>query len=533
MRKIYVLILLTLLSVLPAWGDNRTERTDKKYILPEEMYGKLFYDVMYCDSLFGPGRLFIEPKSFVDALPKSDPKDILIRYEFNQQESLADFIQKNFIIPDNKERKNTGQAKNIDDHIKSLWSVLTCSPDREQSGTLITMHYPYFVPGGRFREMYYWDSYFSMLGMICDRQDSLVSNMLENFADVINDIGFIPNGMRTYYLGRSQPPYFSFMIEDGAKILGKQIYLKYLPEMLKEHAFWMRGEDSVSALQPAFLRVVRMKDGELLNRYYDNYAAPRPEAFRYDIITGKELTAADPNADVHALFRNLRASAESGFDFSSRWMADGKNLYTLQTTSEIPVDLNCLMYHLETTIAKAYGMNGNHQERAHYLRLAQARGKAIMKYLWSEETGFFEDYVWSTGKLSSNQSIAGVYPLFCRIATKSQAKSVERTILKTYLKMGGVLTTPKHTGQQWDAPNGWAPLQWVTYKGLKNYNLHGTADNLKSRWMKTCLKVYLSTGKMMEKYDVERQADTGGGEYGNQTGFGWTNGVYRAMESDL
>lgn len=524
------LLLLFFLVSLNLWAGLPDGVARRQYVIPEKMYGRLFYDVMACDTLFGPGKLFVESKTFVDMVPRQLLSAILHHYDVECGQDLGGFLTRHFVIPQPVEREGLGKTGDIDSYIKSLWSFLTCRPDAPQEGTLIAMKHDYFVPGGRFREMYYWDSYFSMLGMLCDNQDTLVVNMLDNFAHVIDEIGFIPNGMRTYYLSRSQPPFFSFMLEDAAKKMGNHIYLKYLSQLEKEYRFWMTGADSVSAAHPACRRVVRMPDGELLNRYYDNLATPRPEAYRNDIETGKELLRAVPTADVTALYRELRASAESGLDFSSRWMADGKSLHSLRTTSIVPVDLNCLLHHIEVMLARAYRYDGNRLKEKQYRSLAKVRAKAIRKYFWSASDGFFKDYVWTTRSLSPYESLAGVFPLFCGVATKRQAVATETTINAKFMRAGGVVTTPYHTGQQWDAPNGWAPLEWITYKGLTRYKLRGTANTLRERWMNTCKKVFLNTGKMLEKYDVERQANTGGGEYSNQTGFGWTNGVYRAME---
>lgn len=168
------------------------------------------------------------------------------------------------------------------------------------------------------------------------------------------------------------------------------------------------------------------------------------------------------------LYRNLRACAESGMDFSSRWMEDGKNLYTIRTTDIVPVDLNCLLYHLEKTLAKGYFLKGDRKTAEAYTTAAENRSKAINKYLWSDKDNFFMDYILSVNRQSKALTLAGVYPLFCHVATSRQAKKVASTLRAKFLKVGGVVTTLNHTGQQWDAPNGWAPLQWVTYKGLRN-----------------------------------------------------------------
>lgn len=510
---------------------NISDEGHISYMRPVQLYGRLFTDVMATDSLFGEGKLFLESKSVVDAVPRRDVNMILADYCRLGNGSWEEFIRKNFIVPTSKEKKFT-EKTDIDTYIKTLWGFLSCPADTMEQGTRILMQHPYFVPGGRFREMYYWDSYFSMLGMLADGEHNLVMSMLDNFNDCIHQIGFIPNGMRTYYLGRSQPPYFSFMVSGAATQYGDDIIVKYLDALVAEYKFWMNGIEKLSASHNAEGRVVRMPDGEILNRFYDNFDEPREEAWRNDLETAKEFKTANSDADVKLLYRNLRAGAESGMDFSSRWMEDGEHLYTIRTTDIVPVDLNCLLCHLEETIAKGYILKGDKKTAARYLMAAKNRSKVINKYFWSDKDNFFTDYIISEKKHSTQLTLAGVYPLFCNIATSAEAKKVEATIKAKFLKAGGVVTTLKHSGQQWDAPNGWAPLQWITYKGLRNYKCQSTASTLRDRWLQTCRKVFDKTGKMLEKYNVESQDGTGGGEYSNQTGFGWTNGVYRAMEKD-
>ncbi len=529
--------ILTMASCFTAMAQSRNvtalalAKPVTSYERPIQLYGRLYKDVMSADSLFGPNKLLSESKSFADAVPRYDANTILADYCRMDTVNLATFITSHFILPTPIEKK-FAEKTNIHTTIRELWHFLSCPADTVEPGTRIIMRHPYFVPGGRFREMYYWDSYFSMLGMLADNEHDLVLSMLENFSDCIRQFGFIPNGMRTYYLGRSQPPFFSFMVEDAAVKYGDSILVHYLPDMVAEYQFWMKGADAISESHPCSLRVVRMPEGEILNRYYDNYNTPREEAWRNDMEQAELLREKNPQADIQQLYRNLRAAAESGYDFSSRWMADGRNLYTIQTTDIVPVDLNCLLVHLEMTIARGYRLTGDKTSATRFANAAKMRVKAIREYMWSAGEGFFTDYLLSSRQQSPQLSLAGAYPLYCGVATRQQALRTEKTIKEKFLKKGGVVTTLAHTGQQWDAPNGWAPLQWIVYKGLQHYGRRATAGTLRKRWMETCSKVFSKTGKLLEKYDVERQDLTGGGEYENQTGFGWTNGVYRAMEKD-
>lgn len=531
MCNIVIIIVALFFLTWNAHAASSTPYEYHTYMRPVQLYGRLFYDIMKSDSLFGEKKLFIESKSVVDIVPKRDVNTILAEYCRLDNGSMEKFIKENFILPTSQE-KQFAEKTDIDNYIKSLWKFLTCPRDTVELGTRILMHHPYFIPGGRFREMYYWDSYFSMLGMLVDNEHDLVMAMLDNFSDCIYHLGFIPNGMRTYYLGRSQPPFFSFMVSDAASRYNNDLIIKYLDAMVTEYNFWMRGKDKLSESNTANLRVVRMPDGEILNRFYDNFDGPREEAWGNDRETARQLLSVNPSADVRLLYRNLRAGAESGMDFSSRWMQDGQHLYTIRTTEIVPVDLNSLLCHLEQTIARGYYLKGDSVTAMAYKSAAEERSRAIRKYLWSDQKNFFVDYILPEKRLSNELTLAGMYPLFCNIATSSEAKKAEVTLKLLFLKKGGVVTTLRHSGQQWDAPNGWAPLQWVTYKGLRNYHCNTTALILRKRWLETCRRVFAKTGKMLEKYNVESQDVTGGGEYSNQTGFGWTNGVYRAMEKE-
>ena len=185
------------------------------------------------------------------------------------------------------------------------------------------------------------------------------------------------------------------------------------------------------------------------------------------------------------------------------------------------------MYQLEITLSKAYKERGNLIRQRYYEQVAEKRKKSILKYCWSSANGYFMDYNLVTKKLSPELTIAGVMPLFFEIATDAQAKSVANVVKAKFLQSGGVLTTLKNTGEQWDAPNGWAPLQWLAIRGLKNYNSgEQLAETIAQRWIRLNVSVYDHTGKLMEKYNVmDTKLEAGGGEYPSQDGFGWTNGV--------
>jgi alpha,alpha-trehalase len=373
----------------------------------------------------------------------------------------------------------------------------------------------------------------------------MIENMINNFAYLINTYGHIPNGNRSYYLSRSQPPFFCLMVELLAGIKGNSVYKTYLPAMEKEYAYWMEGAANVKTGMPS-KRVVKMKDGTVMNRYWDESNTPRQESYKEDVEVSEavaqelamRIKVASPEKLKEILDnskantnRNLRAGACSGWDFSSRWFADKSTIKTIETTNIIPVDLNSLMYSMETIIAQANLVAGNQTKQAFYQQKAATRKAAIQKYCWQQKTGFFVDYNFVTNSQNEIVTAAGMYPLFMKIATPAQAIATANTAKQQLVKDGGLVTTTNHAGQQWDAPNGWAPLQWMAVKGLNNYNQFDLAKTIATRWLALNDKVYVATGKMMEKYNVEDMSKlAGGGEYPSQDGFGWTNGVYLAFK---
>lgn len=498
---------------------------------PDELYGDLFFDVQ-------SKEIFEDSKTFVDVIPQENVG--LIRQRYNMlddttSEAVAEFVEQHFSIPGNDFEFKT-DSSSINSHITYLWEVLKRPADKRISGTLIPLPNPYIVPGGRFREIYYWDSYFTMLGLLEDGEIETIENMVDNFSFLINEYGFIPNGNRTYYLGRSQPPFFAMMVNVLAEAKGEKVFVKYLPELEKEYNFWMDGSSNLNN-QKAYRRLVKMPDGEILNRYWDDNATPRPESYREDVKTAEEAVANNPGLTKEEVYRDLRAGAESGWDFSSRWLNKNESgefdLSSIHTTAIVPVDLNSLLYNLEMIIAKAAEISGDSEKSEKFRQNAQNRKNVILKYHWNKETGYFMDYNFKKSEQTYRLSLAGVYPLFFRIASDEQANLVSEKIEEVFLKPGGVVTTPYNTGQQWDAPNGWAPLQWLTIKGLENYNKDELAEEISSRWLKLNKDVYGRTFKMLEKYNVEDLTkESGGGEYPTQDGFGWTNGVYQKLSSE-
>jgi alpha,alpha-trehalase len=230
------------------------------------------------------------------------------------------------------------------------------------------------------------------------------------------------------------------------------------------------------------------------------------------------------------VFRDIRAAAESGWDFSSRWFADARTRATIDTTEIVPVDLNSLLFGLESTISVGCEHSGDRACASEYRRRATDRRAAMNRYLWDEAVGAYLDYHWTHRARLPRISAATLYPLFLGAATQAQAAAVARTVSRTLLRAGGVVTTPIATGEQWDAPNGWAPLQWIAVSGLTQYGQSPLAAVIACRWLLSVRRVYEQSGKLVEKYDViDSERAGGGGEYPLQDGFGWTNGVTRKL----
>jgi alpha,alpha-trehalase len=494
---------------------------------PDQVYGALFTDVQM-------SRVFPDGKTFVDCVPKRNPKDIVKDYLAGKNNpsikfNLKLFVEDNFELPKTPQLNYITQEKDVVMHIKNLWGVLKRDADKAVEGSsLLALPYPYIVPGGRFREIYYWDSYFTMLGLKESGETDMIENMIKNFAYLIETYGHIPNGNRSYYIGRSQPPFFAAMVQLLASIKGDDIYITYLPALEKEYNYWMDGAAKLKPGQ-AFRRVVKMKDGTILNRYWDDSNTPRQESYREDFET-----AAKSGRNKIEMYKQLRAGAESGIDFSSRWFADGKNIITIQTTNTIAVDLNALLYNLEIVIAKARQMKGDEINSNEFRKKANKRQAAIDKYCWNKQLNFYTDYNFKTQRILNVITPAGMYP-FCFFEAKPDylsllARKAAVDIKMKLLKDGGIVTTVNNSGQQWDAPNGWAPLEWMTIWGLDRCGQKDLAKDIALRWMKLNNNVFQRTGKLMEKYNVvNTHLDAGGGEYPGQDGFGWTNGVLLAL----
>lgn len=504
----------------PVFAQSRVE--SKAYPdSPQVLFKDLFVAVQ-------GANLYADGKAFPDAVPKTAPKDILDRYHQDRPaspEALKRFVEIHFALPSEAPPNFLPQRVGIGAHIDALWDPLTHrTPVAPPYSSLLPVPRPYVVPGGRFRELYYWDSYFTMLGLAESGRHDLVEDMVRNFAYLIDAYGHVPNGTRSYYLSRSQPPFFFAMLGLLSSDNPAAAYARYLPQLRREYAFWMQGAAGLRR-GTAHRRVVALADGAILNRYWDDADTPRDESYREDTELARRS-----GRNPQQLFRELRAAAESGWDFSSRWFEDGRTLASINTTEIVPIDLNSLLFGLESAIRAGCERAGEHACATQFERRARQRRAAIDRYLWDAAAGAYRDYRWTRRAQIPRVSAAMLYPLFVGLASDQQAAAVANAASRDLLKAGGIVTTPLDTGEQWDAPNGWAPLQWIAVLGLRRYGNLRLAERIACGWLLNVNGVYGERGKLVEKYDVISIGRSGGGgEYPLQDGFGWTNGVMRKL----
>lgn len=470
--------------------------------------------------------IFSDQKMMTDAVPLFPVEEINAKYKREKQRpdfSLRIFIFSNFeFLQPQASFREEGRLP-IEEHIEKLWGELTRNVP-EDKGTLLRLPRPYIVPGGRFNEFFYWDSYFIMLGLQVSGRIGMMENIVENCAYLIRTFGFVPNANRTHFLTRSQPPYFSLMLDLLYRASGDEtMYSRYYGALEKEYDFWMNGAEGLEN-GSVVKRVLKTLGGDLLNRYYDEENEPRPESYLIDIM--------DKESAGKGFYRNIRSACESGWDFSSRWFADGEHIQTIEILDLAQVDLNCLLWHLEKTLARGAAFQRDLEKEILFREKAVRRKRIINTYFWDGNAGIYKDYHIGNRTAAASEHIAALYPLFLGIADEEQATSVAEHLRKNFLYPGGLVTTTRNSGQQWDFPNAWAPYQWLGFKAMKDYGFDELAERIRNNWCGNVERIYENTGKLMEKYNaLDTESIAGGGEYPNQDGFGWTNGVYLALKN--
>ena len=487
--------------------------------------------------------MFEDSKTFADAKLKTDWPSI--SQGFDNQSNKPDFdlnafVEQHFTLPEPTPAHDPDLYHKVGGdlrrYIDALWPLLEREPDKPAEDSLIPLKEPYVVPGGRFREIYYWDSYFTGLGLLESGRPELLKSMISNFIQLQEEVGCIPNGNRHYYRTRSQPPVLALMIElfCGFETQDEKFLTQCVAGLTKEYQFWMQGADKVSPNQPAYKRVIALADGSVLNRFWDDSDSPRPESYKEDLDSAEGFT----DKQKSLFFRNIRAACESGWDFSARWLQDKNDLSSIRTTEILPVDLNCLMYKLELQLGTLHQQLGNQEQARLYRFKALMRKNAIQRYMWDENKQWFCDYDWQNHCRTDVMSLAGVVPLFVGVVEPHQTEQVASCLMNDFLTTGGLVTTLSESAQQWDTPNGWAPLHWFAVKGLLNCGFERQAKVIMQLWVTTVEQHFESHGHLMEKYNVlNPDVQATGGEYEVQHGFGWTNGVtlafYKLLEKAL
>ncbi len=466
--------------------------------IPSVLFGQLFSDVQ-------TQQVYDDQKTFCDALFLEAPATIMELFHNNTM-PLSTFVSRYF-VPSASPPINPPPNQTMPKRIEWLWPYLTRRTVVSNS-SLIALPKSYVVPGSRFSESFYWDSYFIARGM---SDQNVKESMIDNFADMIDRFGFVPNGNRNYFLSRSQPPFFSLMVQE----ISLRPVQSFVQQLTKEYAYWMSGN-----------HVVKMPDGALLNRYWDALDIPRDESYLEDVTACSQCRG---GVNCASLYRDLRSAAESGWDFSSRWLgnkSEAGTLCSVRTTQILPVDLNALLYSLEVSLGEACS---DEVCKKRFAEAASSRVAAVEKWMWCQE-GFYCDFDLGLNRtVSESPTAAMMFPLFVKLANASRAEQTAKALQQFLLEQGGVVTTTHDTGQQWDFPMGWAPLQWVAVQGLANYN-HGTlAEEIGRRFIAVVAAVFAKDGKLVEKYNVVNENAGGGGEYPLEDGFGWTNGVTMAL----
>lgn len=473
-------------------------------------------------------QLFVDSKSFADAQPLRAPALILRDYRAAlpaSRSQLAEFVRQNFAPAMNWPELPPPQL-DLADHIAALWPLLSRpSLQPPEFASSLGVPFAYVVPGGRLRELHYTEAYFMMLGLIRDGQRDLAHGVLDDCAALINRFGHVPAGTRSYYLSRSGLPLFYRMIgllypEDPTAG-----YVSYLPELKREYSFWMHGGAALAPGQ-SVEHVVALPDGALLNRFWDALGEPRDEAYRED-----RALAAHSAREPAALYRDLRAAAESGWGLSTRWLADPAHLDSVQTTALLPIDLNSVLFGLERAIAAGCERRGDQACATQFLARAWRRKQAINHYLWSAADGHYVDYNWQQGRVSDVLSAAMLYPLFVGIASRAQADAVAALAAQRLLGLEGLAATSPWGAHPGSSPDVWAPLQWIAVQGLSDYGQQGIAQAIAQRWLGYVAHDFAVTGQLRERFAADG-AYAVPDEQGLPEGtLGGTAGVIRALLS--
>jgi alpha,alpha-trehalase len=411
--------------------------------------------------------------------------------------------------------------------------------DLNPPGLLYVPH-PYVVPGGRFKEMYGWDSYFIQLGLLKDKQLGTAKDMTDNLLYEINNYGTILNANRSYFLTRSQPPFITEMVLNVYNQTHDKEWLKQALGPIENHyKYWTSGEHLISSGPAAGL-----------SRYYSFGEGPAREVVQGEVENGKNhydriqdyyKTHKIADYDVNdymdpktgkltpAFYKGDQTMRESGFDPSNRF-----GPFNIDVTNYAPVCLNSLLYKMEKDMSEIYKTLDMPDRSAGMDQLSEQRKNRMNRALWDDKTGMYEDFNVKTNQRRFYPYATMFFPLWAGVASPDQAAKTMKNLPRLEAP-GGLMTSAFHSGNQWDAPFAWAPLQLVAVKGMLNYDnipgAHDAAVRLSNKFVNQVAKAFYEKGGIFEKYDVQSmQSDVSKGiDFGystNELGFGWTNGTF-------
>ncbi|XP_015742880.1 trehalase isoform X2 [Python bivittatus] len=496
-------------------------------------------------------RLFWDDKHFVDMPLKSNP-DVVLKQFWElvnatpsgalSKPQLASFVEAHFFPPGQEleswvppdwtdsipllKRISDEKLRSWAQTLNAKWKQLgrRVNPDVQVTPwrySVIYVPHPLIVPGGRFREYYYWDSFWVVRGLLLSNMTATAKGLIQNFLYLVSKFGHVPNGGRVYYERRSQPPLLSLMMESYLSHTNDTEFLQENIHLLEaEYHFWQDH------------RAVNISAGGKqysLNRYNVQVGEPRPESYMKDV----ELAMGIDEEAQQGLWAELKSAAESGWDFSSRWFLPGPPpLQATRVSAIVPVDLNAILCKAEQLLAAFYQALGDGERASRFQAARKQRVAALTALLWNDEVGVWLDYNLLRQRHNRAFYPSNLSPLWAECGV--DLPRVERVL--RYLEessalsyANGLPTSLIRTGQQWDFPNAWAPLQHMVIAGLAKSSsprAQELAFSLARRWLQMNLAVFKKYQGMFEKYDVEGDGKPGsGGEYPVQEGFGWTNGV--------
>ncbi|CEF66649.1 Trehalase [Strongyloides ratti] len=520
---------------------------------------------IYCD---GPiltavqeGKLFPDSKHFVDMMLKNDPLTTLQNFKklgehSNDTNVLLQFIDQHFDEPGTELIKvyptdwHTFPSNfyNIRDpyfrrwalHLHRIWRDLTRQVktnvrDHQDRYSLLYVPYPFVIPGGRFREFYYWDTYWIVKGLLYSQMYETAKGIIRNFIYIVEKHGFIPNGGRVYYLSRTQPPFLTQMVYSYYLSTGDLDFVQESLQLLeKEFKFWIK-QRSTEYYSPN-------NSSQYLFRYFQyrtKLLTPRPESYREDSELAENLKTLKEKQEM---WSNLASAAEAGWDFSTRWFKrDGPDAFeikSIRTMKIVPVDLNALLCMNARTIGAFWELLGNKGKWKEYNGYYSMIKKEMKTLHWNETDGIWYDYDLETKKHITEYYISNTVPLYARCFDDSDEIIPHKVY--DYLKNVGVLKYKRglptslrmNSKEQWDKENAWPPMIHMLIEGFRNTgddDLMKVAEEMAIEWINHAYKSYSLTDAMFEKYNVSAFSADGspgsGGEYEVQTGFGWTNGV--------